>query len=64
MASSTEVYPKKRFCLNVTLKIKADRREEFLTCIRGNEKGTLGTEPLALMYVVSFLLLTSGTCIV
>ena len=42
-------YTGKRYCLNVTLKIKADRREEFISCVKGNEQGTLATEPLALM---------------
>ena len=36
------------FCLNVTLKVKAERREEFIACIKANEEGTLKTEPLAL----------------
>jgi len=40
-----------RFCLNVKLCIKPERREEFLTCIRSNQAGTLATEPLALEYV-------------
>jgi quinol monooxygenase YgiN len=44
-------YSGKRYCLNVTLKVKVDRRDEFLSCIKGNEVGTLTQEPLALMYV-------------
>lgn len=39
-----------RFCLNVKLCIKPERRDEFLECIRNNQAGTLGTEPLALEY--------------
>lgn len=40
-----------KFCLNVKLCIKPERRDEFLECIRDNQAGTLGTEPLALEYV-------------
>ena len=38
------------FCLNVCLRVKTERREEFLACIRANQKGTLTTEPLAVTY--------------
>ena len=38
------------FCLNVCLRVKPERREEFLACIRANQKGTLATEPLAVTY--------------
>ena len=38
------------FCLNVCLRVKPERREEFLACIRANQKGTLTTEPLAVTY--------------
>ena len=38
------------FCLNVCLQVKPERREEFLACIRANQKGTLATEPLAVTY--------------
>jgi phosphoribosylformimino-5-aminoimidazole carboxamide ribotide isomerase len=43
--------PEAIFRLNVILCIKPDRREEFLTCILNNQKGTLSTEPLALSYI-------------
>jgi len=39
------------FCLNVCLRIKPQRRDEFLECIRANQEGTLATEPLAVTYV-------------
>ena len=39
------------YCLNVKLCIKAERREEFLTCIAANKQGTLSTEPLAVTYL-------------
>lgn len=38
------------FCLNVCLRVKPERREEFLDCIRANQEGTLATEPLAVTY--------------
>ena len=40
-----------KFCLNVRLCIRSERRKEFLKCIKNNQKGTLTTEPLALEYV-------------
>lgn len=39
------------FCLNVCLRIKPERCEEFIDCIRANQEGTLTTEPLAVTYV-------------
>mmetsp|Transcript_13232 Transcript_13232/g.32343 ORF Transcript_13232/g.32343 Transcript_13232/m.32343 type:complete len:159 (-) Transcript_13232:140-616(-) len=39
-----------KFFLNVKLCVKPERREEFLECIRANQKGTRENEPLALMY--------------
>lgn len=39
-----------RFCLNVTLFVKEDRREEFLRCIAANQAGTLSTEPNCVQY--------------
>ena len=39
-----------KFCLNVQLCIKPERRDEFIECIRNNQKGTLSSEPLALEY--------------
>mmetsp|Transcript_160437 Transcript_160437/g.307985 ORF Transcript_160437/g.307985 Transcript_160437/m.307985 type:complete len:334 (-) Transcript_160437:57-1058(-) len=40
-----------KFCLNVKLCIKPERRDEFIECIKNNQKGTLETEPLAIEYV-------------
>ena len=40
-----------KFCLSVKLCVKPERRDEFLACIRANQKGTLGTEELAIEYV-------------
>ena len=40
-----------KFCLNVKLCIKPERRVEFIECIQNNQKGTLQTEPLAIEYV-------------
>ncbi|GFH53253.1 hypothetical protein CTEN210_09729 [Chaetoceros tenuissimus] len=39
------------FGLHVELCIKPDVREEFLECIRNNQKGSIETEPLCLQYV-------------
>jgi quinol monooxygenase YgiN len=36
--------------MQVNLFVKPARRDEFLACIRANEKGTIGSEPLALEY--------------
>jgi len=49
-ASAEQAAPSK-FCLNVKLCIKPERRDEFLTCIRNNQAGTLSSEPLAIEYV-------------
>ena len=38
------------FCLNVTLYVRPERREEFIACIEQNQRGTLETEPLARLY--------------
>ena len=38
------------FLLNVTLKVKPERREEFIACIKANQQGTLANEPLAVIY--------------
>ena len=38
------------FLLNVTLKVKPERREEFIACIKANQQGTLANEPLAVLY--------------
>lgn len=40
----------KKFCLNVTLWIKPERREEFLSVIHQNQQGTLTNEPLVRLY--------------
>jgi quinol monooxygenase YgiN len=40
----------KKFCLNVTLWVKPERREEFLSVIRQNQQGTLANEPLVRLY--------------
>ena len=45
-SSSASVYR-----LNVILRIKPDRREDFLACILANQQGTMENEPLALSYV-------------
>jgi len=50
VAAAAAAEPEK-FCLNVKLCIKPERREEFLACIRSNQEGTLSTEPLAIEYV-------------
>lgn len=42
---------KGRYCLNVRMGIKPERRDEFLSCIANNQRGTLESEPLALEYV-------------
>ncbi|KAL1524604.1 hypothetical protein AB1Y20_019493 [Prymnesium parvum] len=39
------------FCVNVVLRVKAERRDEFLEVIRNNQLGTLRDEALALVYV-------------
>ena len=40
-----------KFCLNVKLCVKPERRGEFIECIRNNQKGTLSSEPMAIEYV-------------
>merc|ERR1719265_2309339 len=40
-----------KFCLHVKLCVKPERRDEFIECIKNNQKGTLETEPLAIEYV-------------
>ena len=40
-----------KFCVNVQLFVKPERRDEFIECIRQNQEGTLSTEPLAIDYV-------------
>jgi quinol monooxygenase YgiN len=40
-----------RYCLSVCLKVRAERRREFLACIGANRRGTLSSEPLALEYL-------------
>jgi quinol monooxygenase YgiN len=42
--------PDRIYCLNVTLFVKEDRREEFLNCIAANQTGTLSSEPNCLQY--------------
>ena len=42
--------PEKLYCLNVVLRVKAERRDEFLKCIANNQVGTLTKEPLAVEY--------------
>ena len=49
------------FCLNVCLRIRPERRDEFLDCIRANQEGTLTTEPLAVTYVYGEDEMESGT---
>ena len=39
------------YCLHVCLQVRADRRDEFLECIKANQRGTLTTEPLAVTYL-------------
>ena len=39
------------FCVNVNLYVKPERRDEFIQVIKANQKGTLTTEPLAILYV-------------
>jgi (4S)-4-hydroxy-5-phosphonooxypentane-2,3-dione isomerase len=40
----------KKFCLNVNLYVKPERREEFLKVIAINSAGTLSNEPLNISY--------------
>eukprot|EP01038_Epipyxis_sp_PR26KG_P013860 gene13860-18587_t len=40
----------KKYCLNVTICVKPERRKEFLKAIEENAKGTLTNEPLNRLY--------------
>lgn len=40
------------YCLNVHLDIKPDRREEFLSAIKADQKGTVTDEKLALQFII------------
>jgi len=42
----------KPYAVNAKLSIKPERREEFLTLIKGNQRKTLSEEPASLQYVV------------
>ena len=50
-AVTNGMLPGSKFCLNVKLCVRPERRDEFIACIRDNQKGTLSTEPLAVEYV-------------
>lgn len=50
-AVTNGMLPGSKFCLNVKLCVRSERRDEFIACIRDNQKGTLSTEPLAVEYV-------------
>ena len=39
------------YCLHVCLQVRAERRDDFLECIKANQRGTLTTEPLAVTYL-------------
>lgn len=39
------------YCLHVCLCVKPERRDEFLKCIQDNQRGTMTTEPLAVLYL-------------
>lgn len=39
------------YCLNVRIRVKPERRTDFLACIKANQQGTLKSEPLALEYL-------------
>lgn len=41
----------KRFCLNVNVFVKPERREDFLKAIAINSAGTLSNEPLNISYI-------------
>lgn len=50
-ASNSDASPvMKKFCLNVNLYVKPERREEFLKTIAINSAGTLSNEPLNISY--------------
>jgi len=40
-----------KYCLNICIRIKPERRAEFIECIKANQKGTLSVEPLAIDYL-------------
>mmetsp|Transcript_23774 Transcript_23774/g.26024 ORF Transcript_23774/g.26024 Transcript_23774/m.26024 type:complete len:107 (+) Transcript_23774:101-421(+) len=44
------VEAKRRYCLNVTFYVKAERREEFLTVMKQNQEGAVKNEPLAILF--------------
>jgi len=39
------------YCLHVCLRVKPERRDEFLVTIEANQRGTMTTEPLAVSYL-------------
>lgn len=47
---AVEAESPKRYCLNVNLYIKPEKREEFIAVIKQNQAGTLANEPLAKLY--------------
>jgi (4S)-4-hydroxy-5-phosphonooxypentane-2,3-dione isomerase len=50
-ASNSDANPViKKFCVNVNLYVKPERREEFLKVIAINSAGTLSNEPLNISY--------------
>ena len=51
-ATSLTTSTTKPFAVNLKLKVKPDRRAEFLDLVRNNQRLTLETEPLSLQYVV------------
>mmetsp|Transcript_27926 Transcript_27926/g.54973 ORF Transcript_27926/g.54973 Transcript_27926/m.54973 type:complete len:142 (+) Transcript_27926:42-467(+) len=51
--SATKISRKKKqekFCLNVTLYVKPEKREQCIKAFIDNQNGTLSTEPLCLQY--------------
>jgi quinol monooxygenase YgiN len=40
-----------KYCLNVSLVVKPERRANILKCIAANQAGALSTEPLAIEYL-------------
>lgn len=49
-ASNANPVTVKKFCVNVNLYVKPERREEFLKVIAINSAGTLANEPLNISY--------------
>merc|ERR1719512_60378 len=49
---SPELKQTKTYAVNLKFSIKPERREDFFTLIRDNQKKTLDLEPAALQYVV------------